>query len=326
MNTPKISVIVPVYKVGQYLPRCIDSILAQTFTDFELLLIDDGSPDNSGKICDEYAKKDERIRVFHKENGGVSSARNFGLDNARGEWVAFVDSDDWIDRDYISEAIEYLMQGISTYIYGFTIVKDNQEIMPFSFVRGAYASVQYLNNANRQLACWGQFLSNDIIKKSRIRFDNRLSMSEDVLFMIQYLVKANTIFLSNHNYYYYRIHGSSVCQQKPSAKKVEAQLKAAEAICHCMNNKEFDQYTKAIQSIVGGICRSALQMMAILGRNERDNNLLIEKTKNIFDQLKNNNLINSLPLAARYTFSLPTYLLYLSSKGQLNAFFKRIIS
>lgn len=84
MNTPKISVIVPVYKAEQYLPRCIDRILAQKFTDFELLLIDDGSPDKSGAICDEYAQKDKRIRVFHKENGGVSSARNYGLMHVRG--------------------------------------------------------------------------------------------------------------------------------------------------------------------------------------------------------------------------------------------------
>ena len=81
MPNPKISVIVPVYNVENYLPRCVDSILVQTFTDYELLLIDDGSPDNSGKICDEYAKKDNRIKAFHKKNGGVSSARNLGLEN-----------------------------------------------------------------------------------------------------------------------------------------------------------------------------------------------------------------------------------------------------
>ena len=86
-TTPKISVIVPVYKAEAYLHRCVDSLLAQTFTDFEVLLVDDGSPDRSGEICDEYARKDRRVRVFHKENGGVSSARNMGLDNARGEYV-----------------------------------------------------------------------------------------------------------------------------------------------------------------------------------------------------------------------------------------------
>ena len=106
MSFPKISVIVPVYNVEQYLPRCIDSILSQTFTDFELLLIDDGSTDKSGMICDEYAKKDNRIRVFHKKNGGVSSARNVGLDNVTyasregvnilNKYILFVDSDDYL--------------------------------------------------------------------------------------------------------------------------------------------------------------------------------------------------------------------------------------
>ena len=86
---PKISVIVPVYKAEAYLHRCVDSILAQTFQDFEVLLVNDGSPDKSGEICDEYARKDKRVRVFHKENGGVSSARNMGLDNARGEWLFY---------------------------------------------------------------------------------------------------------------------------------------------------------------------------------------------------------------------------------------------
>ena len=100
--TPKISVIVPVYNVEKYLSRCIDSILAQTFTDFELLLIDDGSKDKSGEICDEYANKDNHVKVFHKENGGVSSARNLGLDNAQGEWITFVDSDDFVNSDWLS--------------------------------------------------------------------------------------------------------------------------------------------------------------------------------------------------------------------------------
>lgn len=93
---PTISIIVPVYNVEAYLCRCIDSILAQTFTDFELILVDDGSPDNCSSICDEYAKKDSRIVVVHKENGGLSDARNTGLDIAKGEYIGFVDSDDFI--------------------------------------------------------------------------------------------------------------------------------------------------------------------------------------------------------------------------------------
>ena len=109
MKLPKISVIVPVYNAEKYLHRCIDSILSQTFTDFELLLINDGSKDNSAVFCDEYATRDSRVRVFHKENGGVSSARNLGLDNAKGEWIAFVDSDDWLCADMYEKMLSKLI-------------------------------------------------------------------------------------------------------------------------------------------------------------------------------------------------------------------------
>lgn len=105
MNQPKISVIVPVYNAEKWLRRCVDSILAQTYTDFELLLVDDGSTDGSGAICDEYATLDARIRPFHKPNGGVSSARNLGLDNARGEWICFVDSDNWMAKNSLESLL-----------------------------------------------------------------------------------------------------------------------------------------------------------------------------------------------------------------------------
>lgn len=100
---PKVSIIVPVYKAEKYINRCIDSILAQTYTDWELLLVDDGSPDRSGEICDEYAKKDSRIRVFHKENGGVSSARQMGQDKASGEYTIHADPDDWMEPTMLEE-------------------------------------------------------------------------------------------------------------------------------------------------------------------------------------------------------------------------------
>ena len=99
MDHPKISIITTVYKTGHYLPLTVQSILAQTFTDFELLLVDDGSPDNSGEVADALAKTDARIRVFHKENGGPASASNMGLDNSRGDYIGFVDSDDLIAPD-----------------------------------------------------------------------------------------------------------------------------------------------------------------------------------------------------------------------------------
>lgn len=97
----KISIVVPVYKVEAYLGRCVDSILSQSFADFELILVDDGSPDNCPQMCDEYAEKDNRIRVIHQKNGGAAAARNAGIDSAEGEWLAFIDSDDWVHPDYL---------------------------------------------------------------------------------------------------------------------------------------------------------------------------------------------------------------------------------
>ena len=104
-QSPRISVIVPVYNVAAWLPRCVDSILAQTCKNMEILLVDDGSSDASGRICDAYAEKDPRIRVVHKENGGLSSARNAGLDMASGEYLGFVDSDDWIEPGMYAEML-----------------------------------------------------------------------------------------------------------------------------------------------------------------------------------------------------------------------------
>ena len=122
-NCPLISIIVPVYNAEKYLHRCIDSILEQTFTNFELLLIDDGSTDNSNKICDEYAKTDSRIRVFHKANGGVSSARNMGLDKAKSEWICFCDADDSIKQYYLNTFINLKnLQDADLYVTGCDII------------------------------------------------------------------------------------------------------------------------------------------------------------------------------------------------------------
>ena len=107
MTQPQISIIVPVYNSEKYLGACIDSILSQSFRDIELILVDDGSRDSSSRICDDYAQKDGRVKVIHKANGGVSAARNDGLDIAKGEYITFIDSDDWVEREYLSTLSNY---------------------------------------------------------------------------------------------------------------------------------------------------------------------------------------------------------------------------
>lgn len=110
MDDPRISVIVPVYKVEVYLRKCLDSIVGQTYRNLEIVLVDDGSPDDCGTICDEYAAKDERIKVIHQKNGGVSAARNAGLDAAAGEWIGWVDSDDWIEPDMYEYLLDHALR------------------------------------------------------------------------------------------------------------------------------------------------------------------------------------------------------------------------
>lgn len=202
---PTISVIVPVYNTVKYLHRCIDSILAQTFTDFELLLIDDGSKDGSGKICDEYAAKDSRVRVFHKENGGVSSARNVGLDNAQGEWIAFVDSDDWVKDKYLEAFISKCDNNTQIIIQSIEIVgKHSKEInIPL------LPSIAFLDTIAlmSRYGCLGhtptKLFKKSIIDRKKLRFNLNYTFCEDEYFVLMYLSGINHIALVKERNYYY---------------------------------------------------------------------------------------------------------------------------
>lgn len=178
---PKISVIVPVYNAEKYLHRCIDSILAQTFTDFELLLIDDGSKDHSGSICDEYAKKDSRVRVFHKENGGVSSARNTGIAESKGEWITFVDADDWVDETFLEEMMAYATEQnaeIVTSDFRFICKGHNVDHKKSNW---AIDKVRFLKNyiASTWTIVWGGLYNKNIFLQNHITFPEGITYCED---------------------------------------------------------------------------------------------------------------------------------------------------
>lgn len=199
---PTISVIVPVYKVENYLHRCVDSILAQSFTDFELLLIDDGSPDNCGAICDEYAAKDTRVRVFHKPNGGVSSARNLGLDNARGEWIAFVDSDDYVDVDYLSELVAYTKQDNVDFVVTLNTISSYTKD---SHVMLQHDDLELFSKYKFQNYCqpWGKLYSNKVLEKMGLRFNPNVHLMEDLMFALLYLYEIRRVALIVSDKYIY---------------------------------------------------------------------------------------------------------------------------
>lgn len=210
--SPKISVIVPVYNVEKYLHRCVDSILAQTFTDFEVLLIDDGSTDKSGKICDDYGNLDKRVRVFHKANGGVSSARNLGLDNVCGEWVYFVDSDDFLDSNHLQNYAEAL-NDVDLVYQGYKLVDERtgevlqRKMMPTCEADSVDSSMDILEKlfkkGNFFGPTWSKIFRVSIIQEHGIRFYESIDLREDEIFTFcfcKYLVKVRVLSTDTYNY------------------------------------------------------------------------------------------------------------------------------
>lgn len=203
-----ISVIVPVFNAEKYLCQCIDSILSQSYTDFELLLIDDGSIDKSGDICDEYARKDDRVRVFHKENGGVSSARNLGLDNAKGEWISFVDADDRVETDYLENLISHVNNTIDLVVSYARIFDKNgnscREVYPSKLITNENFEEMFVeNDMNWHTAPWSKLYRHEIIKKYNLTFCERMHISEDALFNFQFMMCSRSIYISSDTDYCY---------------------------------------------------------------------------------------------------------------------------
>lgn len=223
--SPKISIIVPVYNVEQFISECINSILNQTFRDFELILINDGSTDKSGQICDEFASKDERIVVVHKENGGQSSARNKGIDLAKGEYIGFIDSDDWIEHDMYqimyTKAIETGAEIAACNIVQYN--KDSSKYYfcqdPTDYVCDRKSAMQelYLNERLTFSPC------NKLIKRElfrEIRFKEGYIL-EDIDFTYRIIHQSQKVFYTGQALYNYRYNEQSTMRKAFTKKRLD---------------------------------------------------------------------------------------------------------
>lgn len=220
----EISIIVPVYNVEQYLRKCVDSILAQTFTDFEVILVDDGSPDNSGAICDEYAKLDSRVRVIHKENGGLSDARNAGIEIAKGKYLGFVDSDDFIDKDMY----EILYNDITSYkadISSIEIVSVYDEKYHYKnlpkkkvLLNQEEAVKAVLEGTQLYAYAWNKLYRREIFDK--VRFFKGKTF-EDAYIIIDILLQSERIVVSNDEKYFYLQRVDSIMGKNFSNKTLD---------------------------------------------------------------------------------------------------------
>lgn len=236
----KLSIIIPTYNCEKYIKKCIDSIMIQTYKNIEIIIIDDGSTDDTFNICDIESKKDSRVKIYRKKNGGVSSARNLGIEKSTGNYILFMDSDDYIESNTIEEC--------------FKIIKDNNvDLLKFGYYRecGKYKKMYkfstitnkainkteyYNNNVYNNLVSSSDFYNiwNVIIKKeiiSELRFNENIKYGEDYLFMAELLLKSNSIYFNNNSFYHYCINNNAVTQNY----KNEAFLKKINDICFVNN-------------------------------------------------------------------------------------------
>ncbi len=232
-STPKISVIVPVYNVEKYIRRCLDSIQNQTFTDWECICVDDGTPDSSGKICDEYAEKDSRFVVLHKENGGVSSARNAGLDVAKGEWITFVDSDDYVESNWLFEQYKDITSGdfdvcvCGFYGKGVTQYKilNRETAKTSTFTEGGLGGFSFLRLIRRR-------------NVENIRYNTSIYYLEDTDFFYRVFDNCNQILWTDKPLYHYEYNSDSITRTLLISQKAYTAVETLDRLFENEKNKK----------------------------------------------------------------------------------------
>lgn len=219
---PLVSIIVPVFNVEKYLKECLDSILNQTYENIEVILVDDGSSDSSGKICDEYLKKDSRIKVFHKTNGGLSDARNYGVENSNGEYIIFVDSDDYLSKYTLEFSIKEIKeQNAEILVFAMKREKKEKEILEYKkniFNREEGIIELFKGNLYRFSAC-GKIYKSNIVKKYQFP---KGKIHEDQATTYKYFLEANKIvYIDYIGYIYYR-RENSILTKKYNIKRLDS--------------------------------------------------------------------------------------------------------
>ena len=249
---PKVSIIVPVYKVEPYIHRCIDSILAQTFTDFELILVDDGSPDRCGEICDEYAAKDKRIVVIHQENGGLSAARNAGIDwafaNSDSQWLTFIDSDDWVHPEYLQRlysaaADNDVLVSISGYVEtnGDEPIVLKEQMIPQIWTSESF----YVEHRVDAIIACAKLYNKECFKTIRYPV-GKLHEDEYVTYRILFAEKQTAVIPAQMYFYY--INKEGITKKSWSPKRLHI-LDAMEQQMIYMREHNYERaYVKAVQS------------------------------------------------------------------------------
>ena len=273
MGNVLVSIVAPVYNVERYLSSFINSVIGQTFTDWELLLVDDGSTDDSGRICDNYARIDERIRVIHKKNGGVSSARNTGMRESKGAWLLLPDADDILIQDalkvllsYASEDVDLIGAGYIRNVSGKVVPEKRQSFTRIQSVSDYIEEIGIIPQArNTDRYCWNKLFRMSVITEHDIHFDESISYREDILFVYQYLAccthKVQSVSYEMY-VYYMRDSGANISLQRSYTRKsgglfyamtkcydILDQMGVNEVTMHRMRDEILSAYKKVIELI-----------------------------------------------------------------------------
>lgn len=287
-----ISIVVPIYNVEQYLQKCVDSLINQTYKNLEIILVDDGSPDNCPKICDEYAKQDSRIKVIHKENGGLSDARNAGMNIATGEYISFIDSDDWIKSEMIEDMYNRMIEDNSDLVSSGVLWVDengaeirNATVSENCVLNTEQAMAELINDGKLKQHVWNKLYKADLIKN--IPFDKG-KYHEDVFWSYKVIGEAERISIEKNSYYFYVQRSESIMGEKYSAKRLDA-LDAMELRCEYIKEKFPNLYNNALTIYIGS-CMYHLQLALSVG-TDKD---VIRNIKSRISYRKNGNVFENL--------------------------------
>ena len=233
-----ISVIVPVYNVEEFVKKCLDSLVRQSYKNLEIIVIDDGSTDNSGRICDEFAEKEKNVKVFHRKNGGLSDARNFGIKKAGGEIIAFVDSDDFVDEEYIGVMYgKMTRKDVDVVVCGYNFVKPKKDVLS-----GKNAVIKLLTeHGNIDIVAWNKLYRKSLFADNEIWFPKG-KKHEDTLTTYKVLSKARkVVYLDEILYFYNERPGSITKTEKIEERLTMRELAAEEAVSYFKKDSDLEQ-------------------------------------------------------------------------------------
>lgn len=271
------SIIIPVYNVEKYLPQCLDSIINQEIREYEIILVDDGSTDSSGEICDIYEKQYDNIMVRHIRNHGVSYARNTGLEYARGKYIWFIDGDDYVEKGSLKKICDYLNgdSKIDLLIFD-AYVRDTQNNIKRQITNSKVSSGNYSFYNNKRLiyfntSLWNRIYSNKIITQNKLKFNENLSIAEDLLFNYMYIIECNDIAYRNDKLYNYIERKNSAMQGGGKEKDV---IEAFDYLLEYYTQKSlYDIYRKELEYLIYDqvYLKSIVRISRNVSYNEKDN-------------------------------------------------------